>query len=48
MTTINLNNEFSTTRLMTMEMPVIVNTPSSKVQSHLFLPPNPEGRGEGG
>lgn len=48
MTTINLNNEFSTTRLMTMEMPVIVNTPSSKVQSHLFLPPNPERRGEGG
>ena len=45
---INLNNEFSTTRLMTMEMPVIVNTPSSKVQSHLFLPPNPERRGEGG
>jgi glycosyltransferase involved in cell wall biosynthesis len=31
-----------------MEMPVIVNTPSSKVQSHLFLPPNPERRGEGG
>jgi glycosyltransferase involved in cell wall biosynthesis len=29
-------------------MPVIVNTPSSKVQSHLFLPPNPERRGEGG
>ena len=48
MTTINLNNEFSTTRLMSMEMPVIVNTPSSKVQSHLFLPPNPERRGEGG
>ncbi|TRU70542.1 MAG: glycosyltransferase [Microcystis viridis Mv_BB_P_19951000_S69] len=48
MTTINLNNEFSTNRRMTMEMPVIVNTPSSKVQSHLFLPPNPERRGEGG
>ncbi len=48
MTTINLNHNFSTTRLMTMEMPVIVNTPSSKVQSHLFLPPNPERRGEGG
>ena len=43
-----LDPNFSTTRLMTMEMPVIVNTPSSKVQSHLFLPPNPEGRGEGG
>jgi glycosyltransferase involved in cell wall biosynthesis len=43
-----LDPNFSTTRLMTMEMPVIVDTPSSKVQSHLFLPPNPEGRGEGG
>jgi glycosyltransferase involved in cell wall biosynthesis len=48
MTTINLNNEFSTNRRMTMEMPVIVDTPSSKVQSHLFLPPNPERRVEGG
>lgn len=48
MTTINLNNEFSTTRRMTMEMPVIVDTPSSKVQSHLFLPSSPERKGEGG
>ena len=43
-----LDPNFSTTRLMTMEMPVIVDTPSSKVQSHLFLPPNPERKGEGG
>ncbi|QGZ90198.1 glycosyltransferase family 2 protein [Microcystis aeruginosa] len=48
MTTINLNHNFSTTRLMTMEMPVIVNDPSAKVQSHLFSPPNPERKGEGG
>jgi glycosyltransferase involved in cell wall biosynthesis len=45
---INLNPNFSTTRLVTKEKPVIENDPSSKVQSLLFLPPNPERKGEGG
>ncbi|MBE9072995.1 glycosyltransferase [Microcystis sp. LEGE 08355] len=34
--------------MVTQEKPVITNDPSSKVQSVLFLPPNPERRGEGG
>ncbi|MFM2379231.1 MAG: hypothetical protein RLZZ143_1809 [Cyanobacteriota bacterium] len=45
---IALDSNFSTTRLVTQEKPVIINDPSSKVQSVLFLPPNPERRGEGG
>ena len=45
---IALNPNFSTTRLVTQEKPVITKDPSSKVQSVLFLPPNPERRGEGG
>jgi glycosyltransferase involved in cell wall biosynthesis len=45
---IALDPNFSATRLVTQEKPVITNDPSSKVQSVLFLPPNPEGRGEGG
>lgn len=45
---IELDANFSTTRRMTMERPAIINDPSSKVQSHLFLPANPERRGEGG
>ena len=45
---IDLDANFSTTRRVTMERPAIINDPSAKVQSHLFLPPNPERRGEGG
>jgi glycosyltransferase involved in cell wall biosynthesis len=45
---IALDPNFSTTRLVTREKPVIANDPSSKVQSILFLPPNPERKGEGG
>ena len=33
---------------MTQEKPVITNDPLSKVQSVLFLPPNPERKGEAG
>jgi glycosyltransferase involved in cell wall biosynthesis len=43
-----LDPNFSTTRLVMREKPVIINDPSSKVQSVLFLPPNPVRRGEGG
>jgi len=46
--TIELDANFSTTRRVTMERPAIINDPSAKVQSYLFLPPNPERRGEGG
>jgi glycosyltransferase involved in cell wall biosynthesis len=45
---IELDANFSTTRRMTMERPAIINDPSLKVQSHLFLPPNLERKGEGG
>jgi hypothetical protein len=45
---IDLDANFSTTRRVTMEMPVIINDQSSKLQSHLFLPPNSERKGEGG
>jgi glycosyltransferase involved in cell wall biosynthesis len=45
---IELDPNFSTTRLVTREKPTIVNDPSSKVQSLLFLPPNSEREGEGG
>lgn len=45
---IELDPNFSTTRLVMREKPVIVNDPSSKVQSLLFLPPNSERRREGG
>jgi len=45
---IELDANFSTTRRVTMERPAIINDPCAKVQSHLFLPPNPERRGEGG
>ena len=45
---IELDANFSTTRRVTMERPAIINDPSAKVQSYLFLPPNPERRGEGG
>ena len=46
--TIELDANFSTTRRVTMERPAIINDSSAKVQSHLFLPPNPERKGEGG
>jgi len=45
---IALDPNFSTTRLVTQEKPVITNDPLSKVQSVLFLPPNPERKGEAG
>jgi len=45
---IPLDSNFSTTRLVTQEKPFIINDPSSKVQSVLFLPPNPERKEEGG
>ena len=45
---IELDPNFYTTRLVTQEKPVITNDPLSKVQSVLFLPPNPERKGEGG
>lgn len=45
---IAVDPNFSTTRLVTQEKPVITNDPLSKVQSVLFLPPNPERKGEGG
>ena len=43
-----LDPNFSTTRLVTQERPVIVNDSASKVQFSLFLPPNPERKAEGG
>ena len=46
--TIELDANFSTTHRVTMERTAIINDPSAKVQSHLFLPPNSERRGEGG
>ena len=46
--TIELDANFSTTRRVTVERPAIINDSSAKVQSHLFLPPNPERKGEGG
>jgi glycosyltransferase involved in cell wall biosynthesis len=45
---IALDPNFCTTRLVTQEKPVITNDPLSKVQSVLFLPPNPERKGEAG
>lgn len=45
---INLEPKFSTTRIVTREKPTIANDSFSKVQSFLFLPSNPERKGEGG
>ncbi len=43
-----LDNKFSTTRLVSTRRPVIENRPEDKVKTVLFLPPNPERKGEGG
>ena len=43
-----LDPAYSTTRLVTQEAPVFKNQPSDKFQSMLFLPPNPDRKGEGG
>lgn len=43
-----LNAEYSTTRIVTKEQPRIENSPSSKVQTELFLPAHPKRQGEGG
>lgn len=43
-----LNSEYSTTRMLTKEQPRIENDPSSKVQTTLFLPSDPQRKGEGG
>lgn len=40
--------QYSTTRMVTKEQPRIENDPSSKVQTQLFLQPNPKRQGEGG
>jgi glycosyltransferase involved in cell wall biosynthesis len=45
---IKLDSNFSTTRLVMLDKPAIVNDPSSKIQSFLFSPPTPESKGEGG
>lgn len=43
-----LDVSYSTTRLVTREMPVIEDQPDAKFKSMLFLPPNPDRNGEGG
>lgn len=43
-----LDTAYSTTRLLTREKAVSENPPDSKMQSMLFLPPNPGRQGEGG
>lgn len=43
-----LNSNYSTTRIVTKEIPDITNNPMSKLQTQLFLHPNPNRNGEGG
>ena len=43
-----LNHQYSTMRIVTKEPPRIENSPSSKVQTELFLPAHPQRQGEGG
>lgn len=43
-----LDASYATTRLVTSELPVIENPPDAKFTSMLFLPANPERKGEGG
>ncbi len=43
-----LNPEYSTMRMITKEQPRIENALSSKLQTELFLPANPQRQGEGG
>ncbi len=43
-----LDKNFSTTRLLTKEKPIIVNQPEDKFESVLFLPEGEERKGEGG
>ncbi len=43
-----LDKNFSTTQLLTKEKPAIENHPEDKLDSVLFLPENPERKGEGG
>lgn len=45
---ISLDEEFSTTRLLTKEKPVIVNNPKDRFESVLFLPEAKNRKGEGG
>ncbi len=46
--TTTLNSNSSTTRLLTKEKPILEQKPEYKIESKLFLPPNPERKGEGG
>lgn len=46
--TLCLNSNYSTTRTITNEVPHNLNNPKSKVQTRLFLDPNPQRTGEGG
>ena len=45
---ITLNSNYSTTRLLTKEKPILEQRPEYKIESKLFLPPSPEQKGEGG
>ena len=45
---LTLDNNYSTTRILSRREPEIVNEPEDKVKSVLFLPPHPERKGEGG
>jgi glycosyltransferase involved in cell wall biosynthesis len=46
--TICLNENYSTTRLLTKEKPKIINNPEDKFESVLFLPVGEDRKGEGG
>ncbi len=43
-----LDKNYSTTRLLTKEKPILEQKPEYKIESKLFLPPNSERKGEGG
>lgn len=43
-----LDASYATTRLVTQEMPIIQDPPDAAFKSMLFLPPNPDRKGEGG
>ncbi|MFX0201429.1 MAG: glycosyltransferase family 2 protein [Candidatus Hodarchaeota archaeon] len=43
-----LDDSYATTRLLTTQRPTIRNNPDSKLQTALFLPPNPGRKGEWG
>lgn len=43
-----LNSNYSTTRIVTQKIPNVANNSVSKVQTQLFLHPNPNRNGEGG